>query len=385
MSVLGIVAEYDPFHNGHLRHLRMAAEKVSPSAILVALSGPFKQRGEMSLLSPFARARCALASGIDAVVMLPVLWTVRDAEHYALGAVSLLASLGATHLAFGAETDDLSLLRQTADLLEDSPETLTNALHRGLSGGTGYPAALAAAAGACIHESQSLLSHANNILAVCYLRAIRRLNLPITPVLISRAGGYHEANPNPSGPSASAVRDSLLRGNWRPALECLPEFSVNEVLSAFRSGHVPSSSLTDSLLLSRLRSASLEQTSCLPDCSEGLEAALYKAAKQSSTREELVAMLTGRRYPAARISRLCACALLGISQEQTNHAPLPESVLLLGIKKSPSLTGFWKSSPVKVLSASKWQETASPADLAAWRLWSITCGLPASYPFTQKL
>ena len=124
MSVLGIVAEYDPFHNGHLFHLRSAMEAVSPSAVLVALSGPFKQRGEIALLSPFVRAECALSSGADAVFMLPSLWTVRDAEHYALGAVSVLASLGATHLAFGAENADLSLLQQTADLLEDSPEKL---------------------------------------------------------------------------------------------------------------------------------------------------------------------------------------------------------------------------------------------------------------------
>ena len=81
MSVLGIVAEYDPFHNGHLRHLRKAAAAVSPSAVLVALSGPVKQRGDLALLSPYARAEAALAAGADAVFALPVCWTVRDAEH----------------------------------------------------------------------------------------------------------------------------------------------------------------------------------------------------------------------------------------------------------------------------------------------------------------
>lgn len=123
MAILGIVAEYDPFHNGHLQHLHLSMDSVSPSAVLIALSGPFKQRGEPALLSPFVRAECALASGADAVFALPVLWTVRDAEHYALGAVSMLASLGVTHLAFGAETADLPLLQRTADLLEDSPSS----------------------------------------------------------------------------------------------------------------------------------------------------------------------------------------------------------------------------------------------------------------------
>ena len=112
MSVLGIVAEYDPFHNGHLHHLQSAVSEVSPSAVLTVLSGPFRQRGTPALLSPFSRAECALSAGADAVFALPVLWTVRDAEHYALGAVSLLSSLGATHIAFGAETADLLLLQK---------------------------------------------------------------------------------------------------------------------------------------------------------------------------------------------------------------------------------------------------------------------------------
>ena len=134
MRVLGIVAEYDPFHLGHARHLRLAREAVRPDAVLIALSPCIKQRGELSLLSPHDRAACALSEGADAVFALPVLWTVRDAEHYALGAVSLLAGLGATHLAFGAETDDLSLLRRTAELLENPQHRI-----RGRKGNRSYP------------------------------------------------------------------------------------------------------------------------------------------------------------------------------------------------------------------------------------------------------
>ena len=253
MSVLGIVAEYDPFHNGHLHHLHKAMESVSPSSVLVALSGPFKQRGEAALLSPFARARCAVDCGADAVFALPVLWTVRDAEHYALGAVSMLASLGATHLAFGAETADLPLLQRTAALLEDSPVQLRNALHAVLAEGKGYPAALAEAAGACIPESRSLLGHANNILAVCYLRAIRRLGLSLSPVVIPRTGSYHAATVDSSVPSASAVRESLCRGDWR-VLSALPEASSSVVRSAFLARETTEQSRLDTLLLDRLRS-----------------------------------------------------------------------------------------------------------------------------------
>ncbi len=385
MSVLGIIAEYDPFHNGHLRHLRSAMEAVAPSSVLVALSGPFKQRGEAAILSPFLRAECALSYGADAVFALPVLWTVRDAEHYALGAVSALSSLGATHLAFGAETADLPLLQRTAALLEEPPALLQDVLHSSLSGGKGYPAALAEAAGACIPESRDLLRYANNILAVCYLRAICRLGIQLTPVVIPRSGSYHSDRPDPVSPSASAVRESLLRGSWAQALSCLPEESVRAVRSAFLARSVPSRSRLDAMLLGRLRTMTAEEVSRLPDCPEGLDSALLKAAAAAGSTEELISRLTTRRYSSARISRLCTYALLGITREQLDNAALPSAVMLLAIKKDPSLTGPWKRSQTQVMTPAGFLEQAGAADLASWRVWTLACGLPASYPFTHKL
>ena len=385
MSVLGIVAEYDPFHNGHLHHLRSAMDAVSPSAVLVALSGPFKQRGELSLLSPYARAECALAYGADAVFALPVLWTVRDAEHYALGAVSALSSLGATHLAFGAETADLPLLQKTADLLEDPPIKLQEKMHDILASGKGYPAAVAEAAGICIPESVSVLNRPNNILAICYLRAIRRLSLPLTPVIIPRTGSYHSDRIHPAFPSASAVRDSLRRGSWISALSALPDISASSVRSAFLAGEIPSPLIFDSVLRGKLREISHSQAADLPDCREGLDTALLKAASRASSRKDLINMLTTRRYPTARISRLCAYVMLGITREKLNQLSLPSSVLLLAVKKNPSLTGSWKNNSLQVLPAARWQEAADPADLAAWQLWGLCSGMPSSWPYTQKL
>ena len=180
MAILGIVAEYDPFHNGHLHHIINAKKQAGAELTYVVLSPCLKQRGTLSLLSPHDRARCALEAGADAVFALPVLWTVRDAENYALGAVSLLASLGATHIAFGAETDNLPLLRRAADILQSQAGTLEPVLRDMLASGCGYPAALSAALSAVLPEARGLLDHPNNTLAVCYLRALRRLSLPLT-------------------------------------------------------------------------------------------------------------------------------------------------------------------------------------------------------------
>ena len=386
MAVLGIVAEYNPFHNGHLHHLQNAIHKTCPSSVLVALSGPFTQRGEPALLSPFARAKCALDAGADAVFALPVCWTVRDAEHYALGAVSLLSSLGATHLAFGAETSNLSLLQQTADLLEESPVSFRDALHEELAKGKGYPAALSEAAGICLPETRMLLNCPNNILAVCYLRAIRRLGLSLRPVVIPRTGSFRSDRICPESPSASAIREFLRRGAWQEAFTALPDQSAAIVRKTFLSGETPDLSRLDTLLLDKLRSLSADEIARLPDCTEGLDSALLKASSRAGSRHELISLLTDRRYSSSRISRLCAHALLGITQEQLNSTPLPDSALLLSVrKKSPSVTGAWKNSPVKVLSPVRWFEASVPAEQAAWRIWTLLCGLPVSFPFTQKM
>lgn len=386
MKILGIVAEYDPFHRGHLYHITEAVRRAAPDLVFVVLSPCFKQRGELSLLSPSDRTRLALEAGADAVFSLPVLWTVRDAEHYALGAVSLLAQLGVTDLAFGAETADESLLSKAAALLEDPSPAFSSILKEKLSSGAGYPAALSAAFSSVTPDAEGLLDHPNNILAVCYLRAILRLGLALRPVIIPRTGSYHAVEIDPASPSASAIRDCLLRGSYASAFEAVPSYTADLLRRRFLEGRIPDQRTLDMLLLSRLRSMTDEEYSLLPDLSEGMENALRSAAAVSLTREELVTVLSGRRYPAARISRLCASALLGITTNDAEAASPPDHALLLGLRKRPEMTALWKSLSLPVITSfTEWKKYAAPYDLAAWRIWAQCAGLPDTLPFTEKL
>ena len=386
MRILGIVAEYDPFHNGHLFHLCEAKKQVSPDLTYIVLSPCFKQRGEPALLSPADRARCALEAGADAVFALPVSWTVRDAEHYALGAVSLLSGLGATHLAFGAETPHLPLLSCAAALLEQPSSEFGAAVKSALSAGKGWPAAVSAALSAALPEAAGLLDRPNNILAVSYLRALRRLGLSLTPVAVPRSGSYHAPAVLPSSPSASSVREALMRGNYASAFAALPDYSVSVLRRRFLEGAVPDDSILDQLVLSRLRSMSDAEYRLLPDLSEGMEHALRAAAASVRTRRDLIAALTCKRYPAARISRLCACAVLNLTADSLADTPLPDSALLLGLKSNPEMTALWKRLPLPVVSSfTEWNKAAHPADLAAWSLWAQCCRLPDTLPFTEKI
>ena len=330
MKILGIVAEYDPFHRGHLYHLTEAKKQVAPDLTFIVLSPCVKQRGELSLLSPADRARCALEAGADAVFSLPVSWTVRDAEHYALGAVSLLARLGVTHLAFGAETPDPNLLSRAAGLLESPVSAFDAVVKSRLSSGAGWPAAVSAALSAVLPEAEKLLDRPNNILAVSYLRAICRLGLSLKSVVIPRTGSYHAVSVDPAAPSASALREALRAGNYSEVDAAVPEFTAAILRRRFLDSCIPDENILDSLLLSKLRNMDASEFTLLPDVSEGLENALRSASASVRSRRELIAFLSGKRYPAARVSRLCACALLGLTRESLKSVPLPRNALLLG-------------------------------------------------------
>lgn len=380
MRILGIIAEYDPFHRGHERHLRLAREAVQPDFVYVALSGCIRQRGEPALLSPYDRACCALDAGADAVFAMPAEWTVRDAEHYALGGVALLKRLGATHLAFGAETPDPGKLREIAEKLENPPAALRGVLKESLQAGHGYPRALGLALERENGELAEIIRRPNNILAVCYLRAMLRTGGEIQPVIIPRNGDYHEEGIDPESPSASALREALRLGNYGPAFGAVTPASREAIREAFLGGRVPRKEIWDAMLISRLREMSREEIRALPDISEGLEDRLKEAAGRIRSREELLEAVSTRRYPKARISRICAAAMLGLTRRELNEAPLPERAVLLGLRKNRDMTAMWRSQPEMI--TTEWE---NGADLRAWKVWAQCAGLPDSLPRTSRV
>lgn len=379
-KVLGIVAEYDPFHRGHERHLSLAKEQVRPDFTYVVLSGCFKQRGELAMLSPYDRARCALAAGADAVFALPAAWTVRDAEHYALGAVSLLHRLGITHLAFGAESESLEAMEKIAELLENPTDGFQEALHRRLKAGAGYPRAVSQALEEINPVWAEIMNQPNNILAICYLRAILRLDAQIQPVLIPRQGGYHADRIEPEQPSASALRGALERGNYVPAYQAMTAESARLLRKALLNSTLPRREALDMLLIGRLRSMTREDIQALPYVSEGLEDLILSAARKVQTREQLLDMVSGKRYPKARISRICAWALLGLKPEELEAERLPEQAILLGLRDKPEMTALWRDK--KNLITTSW---TNETDIKAWQLWAQCAVLPDVYPWKEKV
>lgn len=388
MRAVGVIAEYDPFHLGHAYHLGQAREKTQADWVICVMSGCFTQRGQGALLAPALRARMALEHGADVVLELPVPWAVREAEHFALGGVSILHRLGCvTDLAFGAETDDLPALAQCAALLEHPTPELDAAVQAGLAQGLAHPAALGQA---LEKRFPGLgLEKPNNVLGLCYLRALLRLRSSIQPTLIPRAGDYHATCLDSGFSSATAVRGAFARGDWSGVSRAMPAAAYTTLRAAAQRGEIFRSGRLDPVLLHLLRTAEPEALRRLPGCAEGIENRLRSAAQTAVSRQELLAAAKTRRYPYARLSRLCAYLLLGLTDREVNPQTLPLYARLLGFRQEarPLLRAIKASGfpLVEKVAHAPGCNAVFQADMRAYDLWCLGADQRPGLGYRQQI
>lgn len=207
MKVTGIIAEYNPFHKGHQYQIQFLKSTCQPDYVVIAMGGNFLQRGAPALTDKYLRAEMALAQGADLVLELPVRFATASAEGFARGGIRLFTAAGLVNsVCFGTESPDFSRLQALSRILDEEPGWYRNALSSYLKEGFSFPAARAMA----LPEYQDLLQTPNNILALEYLKAIRRYNAGLLPLPVLRAGnGYHDASLSGPHASASAIRERL--------------------------------------------------------------------------------------------------------------------------------------------------------------------------------
>lgn len=336
MYFAGIIAEYDPFHNGHAWQLA-AARAHGAKYVAVALSCGLTQRGALPLLPESVRVAAALASGADLVFALPAPYACAGAEAFAQAGVALLSAAGCDGLVFGAETPDPALLTQTAQLLltQDYRTALRTAL---ANGARSFAAARQAAVQSLCPDSgaAALLDKPNNNLAVEYCKAILSQGAALTPVPLGRQGADHgQALGSGGGPYASA---SALRRLWAASgPEALTDYLPPSALPFYRQAHAQGMD-TDFAAAHLAQLALLRARTTGPDCfagvrgvSEGLDRRLYAAVQQAVSWEGLVDAMTTVRYPRARMRRLALDAALNY---QADALPaLPPYLHLLGARR----------------------------------------------------
>ena len=313
MRVVGIIAEYNPLHNGHIYHMEESMKQAGSEYCLVAMSGNFVQRGEPACTDKFTRAEWAVMGGADLVVEIPTVYAVSSAERFAEGAVKTLAATGVvTDLAFGVETEDINALYVLADLLDREPANLRVYLMHHLKQGKSFPRAqYDALADLGVPEDQlAILQQPNNILAVEYLKSIRRYAPELRPLPIQRIGNkYNSTVLTGKLSSATAIREALLGGD-----ESVYDTMPMSVAAAMRfDAQFPVTfDRFEQMLLYRLRTMTVEELSALPDVSEGFEQVLYRAARQATDLSSLLEQIKSKRYTLARCKRILVSALLHI-------------------------------------------------------------------------
>lgn len=321
MHVVGVIAEYNPFHQGHAYQLRAIRERFHDDVAIVAvMSGSFTQRGEAAVLDKWRRADLAVRGGCQLVLELPFLFACRSAQDFARGGVRLLQGLGCVDtLVFGAESPDLAPLMEAARVI-DAPET-QEALHEALRAGASYAKALTAILQEASGLAANLLRQPNNILAIEYLRAIRVYAQGIEPLLIERRGaGYHEASLGPLA-SASAIRGELAKAqpDFASLRDSLPEATYAAIRAAFPA-EIASTERLFRPLLARLLTMKNRELEAIFGLQEGLANRLLAKSQQSQTLQELIAGMVTSRYPASRISRIVPHLLLGTGERAAREA-----------------------------------------------------------------
>ncbi len=321
INAVGIIVEYNPFHNGHLHHLH-EAKRVSGAPFAIAvMSGNFLQRGEPAIADKWSRAAMAVNSGVDLVIELPAVFSVRSAQYFAAGGVQLLKRLGiVSHICFGAETADVARLQQAAQALAQN--NTIDALRQEMKTGRTYAASLAAVLSANAGVDGQLLQSPNNLLAIEYLRAIAKYAPDIIPLAVPRIGaGYHDQRITAAIASATAIRAHILQNSGlppgSPAHFAVPATCARQLNDLLASGKMPVTLASfSSIILAKLRSMSLAEIAALPDVAEGLHNKISDAALQATTAQELLRYIKSKRYTLTRLQRIMVHALIGTTRDK---------------------------------------------------------------------
>ncbi len=304
MKTCGIVAEYNPFHNGHQYHLQQTRMQSGTDLIIVVMSGNFVQRGEAAILDKWKRAACAVQNGADVVIELPYLYSTQAATQFAHGAVSLLKTAGVDCISFGSECGNLENLQEIAET-SINPDHLREALDNGMS----YPRAYS------LLTSEML---PNDILALCYLKEIQGTG--IQPILIQRTSDYLSDELSTDA-SAMAIRQAMFAGNDISGSTPMQEGLAQAFLPQWEA-YYP-------YLRTFLLTSSKEQLERIFLFQEGIENHLKKNAQWSSSWQEFLSSSVTYRYTAGRIRRTCLQAMVQLTKQEVQKLPALDTLRIL--------------------------------------------------------
>ncbi|MBQ3219582.1 MAG: nucleotidyltransferase family protein [Clostridia bacterium] len=346
MKICACVAEYNPLHLGHLKHIDYIKSTLGAEKLIVIMSGNFTQRGEPAVLNKFKRARHAILAGADLVVELPTVFATANAEIFAKGAIKIIDSLNVVDsICFGVESGEKQSYIELANAMNNESKEFKRALKEQLDSGVSLAKAkfLALKSLGCEYD-ESLIGSPNNILGLEYVKALKKLksNIEIFPML--RDGDHNNLSLKKGITSASSIRECLKSGTIKKAKKNLLPFVFKDLKDY--------PFLFDKLIMSNVIRTSAEEMSKISDCTEGLENRIKALAKDSISLDALIDKVSTKRYTKTRIRRILTACLLGISKNFIDEClsnPLYAKVLAVNSESMDLISLLSKNSSVPIL------------------------------------
>lgn len=356
MKTVGLITEYNPFHNGHAYHIEKAKMLTGADRVIVVMSGDFVQRGAPAVMPKHLRAESALLSGASLIIELPVCFATGSAEYFAQGSISLLNRLGCIDsICFGSECGDLHLLKEIAQILADEPIEYQTALKQALKEGASFPAARQEALNIYSDKYSEILASPNNILGIEYLKALAKIHSKMEPFTIKRIGaGYHDMDIDGQFSSATAIRSDIYQlADVNSSFESLPlthiqtqvPSSCHELMKKNYQTRYPVKADDFSLLLkAKLLSETAGSLSHYLDMSPELANRILRLRNDYLSFEQFCDLLKTKELTRSRISRSFIHVLLGITNDWLTamKAPAPYARILGFRRDHADLLGILK-------------------------------------------
>ena len=338
MRATGVVVEHNPFHNGHLYHIKESRKNTGADVVIAVMSGNFLQRGEPALVDKWSRTKMALQGGVDIVIELPYIFATAQASDFAKGSIALLEAAGCTNFCFGSEQGSIEPFINTYDLITSQQESYQQSINQFMKTGMSYPKALNEAYADLIkgyNQPFVDLSQPNNILGYHYIEAAYQLQASIKPVTIQRiVSGYHDdVLPGQSIASATGIRKVIFNDQGISDLtSLLPKASLQNIVEwQSNIGSFGSWQHFYPYLRFQIVRSSIEQLASYAEVTEGIEYLLKEAAQKSNTFETFMEVVKSKRYTWTRIQRMLTHIYTGFTWEDLKQASSPTYLRLLGM------------------------------------------------------
>ena len=319
MKSVGIICEYNPFHNGHLYHLECIKEMFPEHLIILVLSPSFTQRGDVSIINKWDKTKISLEAGVDLILELPFPFATQSADTFAKGAIQILEYMRCEYLVFGSESNDIQALNKLADIQLNNQE-YNDLVNSYLKEGVNYPTALSKS----LNKLSNIhIKDPNDLLGLSYVREIKKNNFAIKPITIKRTNNYHDLNISSNIISASAIRN-LINQN-----QDISNFVPNYVLKYIINNDYQ----TKLFQLLKYKIISDNNLNKYQTVDEGIENRILKYINESNSLEELISNIKTKRYTYNKISRMLIHILCSFTKEEAKMMNDISYIRVLGFNK----------------------------------------------------